>query len=54
VRRDYVTDMCAQGLCVHRDYVTDSLPAAAAYTPFVGVRRGHKCLASGPRGEVRL
>ena len=29
----------------------DSLPAA--YTPFIGVRRGHKCLASGPRGEVR-
>jgi len=30
----------------------DSLPAA--YTPFIGVRRGRKCLASGPRGEVRL
>ena len=35
-----------------RDYVKDSLPAA--YTPFIGVRRGRKCLASGPRGEVRL
>jgi len=34
-----------------RDYVKDSLPAA--YTPFIGVRRGRKCLASGPRGEVR-
>jgi len=35
-----------------RDYVKDSLPAA--YTPFIGVRRGRKCLASVPRGEVRL
>ena len=30
----------------------DSLPAA--YTLFIGVRRRRKCLASGPRGEVRL
>ena len=30
----------------------DSLPAA--YTSFIGVRRGRKFLASGPRGEVRL
>ena len=37
---------------VERDYVKDSLPAA--YTPFIGVQRGRKCLASGPRGEVRL
>ena len=26
----------------------------AAYTPFIGVRRGRTCLASGPLGEVRL
>ena len=40
------TYICEKGLC------EDSLPAA--YTPFIGVRRGRKCLASGPRGEVRL
>ena len=35
------TCICEKGLC------EDSLPAA--YTPFIGVRRGRKCLASGPR-----
>ena len=40
------TYICEKGQC------EDSLPAA--YTPFIGVRRGRKCLASGPRGEVRL
>ena len=40
------TYICEKGLC------EDSLPAA--YTPFIGVRRDRKCLASGPRGEVRL
>jgi len=30
----------------------DSLPVA--YTPFIGVRRGSKCLGSDPREEVRL
>ena len=40
------TYICEKGL------LKDSLPAA--YTPFIGVRRGRKCLASGPRGEVRL
>ena len=43
VARTYI---CENGLC------EDSLPAA--HTPFIGVRRGGKCLASGPRGEVRL
>jgi len=38
--------ICEKGLC------KDSLPGA--YTPFIGVRRGRKCLTSGPRGEVRL
>jgi len=40
------TYFCEKGLC------EDSLPAA--YTPFIGVRRGRKRLASSPRGEVRL
>jgi len=40
------TYICGKGLC------EDSLPAA--YNPFIGVRRGRKCLASGPRGEVLL
>jgi len=40
------TYICEKGLW------KDSLPAA--YTPFIGVWRGRKCLASGPRGEVRL
>ena len=40
------TYICEKGLW------KDSLPAA--YNPFIGVRRGRKCLASGPRGEVRL
>jgi len=40
------TYICEKGLW------KDSLPAA--YTPFIGVRRGRKCLASGTRGEVRL
>ena len=40
------TYICERGLW------KDSLPDA--YTPFIGVRRGHKCLASGHRGEVRL
>jgi len=39
------TYICKKGLW------KDSLPAA--YTPFIE-RRGRKCLASGPRGEVRL
>ena len=41
--RTYIRE---KGLC------EDSL--LTAYTPFIGVRRGRKCLASGPRGEVRL
>ena len=40
------TYICEKGLC------EDSLPAA--YTQFIGARRGRKCLASVPRGEVRL
>jgi len=40
------TYICEKGLW------KDSLPAA--YTPFIGVLRGRKFLASGPRGEVRL
>jgi len=40
------TYICEKGL------LKDSLPAA--YTSFIGVQRGRKCLASGPRGEVRL
>jgi len=40
------TYICEKGLW------KDSLPAA--YTPFIGVQRGRKCLASGPLGEVRL
>jgi len=38
------TYICEKGLW------KDSLPAA--YTPFIGVRCGCKCLASGPGGEV--
>jgi len=40
------TYICEKGLW------KDSLPAA--YTPFIGVRRGRKFLVSGPFGEVRL
>jgi len=42
--------------CIHtfaeRDDLKDSLQAANTLS--VGVRRGRKCLASGPRVEVRL
>ena len=40
------THVCEKGLW------KDSLPVA--YTPFIGERRGRKCLVSGLRGEVRL
>ena len=40
------TYICEKGLC------EDSL--LAAYTLFIGVRRGRRCLASGPRGKVPL